>query len=302
MQTLFNISTSYFRLNLHNNGKGLWFIKFWTSSYSMLQVLYSYSRHVKTRLTRKFCCQIPESDQINRKVSTHGSCVTHNVCWFRFTSFYQINFNIAWRITVLVYYFTESRVESDHTRLDRLHRNSSYSTSPAFTYRPQEPYIVTIFLISSPGKFLDDTSNYTTRPELPWFPPNLLCGGYDSLSRGYSNRGVAFACTPSIDKVNPYSANVENRGAPNSIPIYIQQDATLHSLFISGNCSTCSGGIFTHHQGRIQLYLQHLVFVAPSLLSAAIVEELEPVSVCCGWLTPPTAHSNRFQLFHDSGR
>jgi len=28
---------------------------------------------------------------------------------------------------------------------------------------------------------------------------------------------------------------------PNSIPIYsyIQQDATLHSLFISGNCSTC---------------------------------------------------------------
>jgi hypothetical protein len=31
--------------------------------------------------------------------------------------------------------------------------------------------------------------------------------------------------------------------APNSIPIYscIQQDATLHSLFISGNCSTCFG-------------------------------------------------------------
>ena len=25
--------------------------------------------------------------------------------------------------------------------------------------------------------------------------------------------------------------------APNSIPIYIQQDATLHSLYISGNCS-----------------------------------------------------------------
>ena len=26
------------------------------------------------------------------------------------------------------------------------------------------------------------------------------------------------------------------------IPIYIHQDATLHSLFISGNCSTCFGG------------------------------------------------------------
>jgi hypothetical protein len=42
----------------------------------------------------------------------------------------------------------------------------------------------------------------------------------------------------------------------------------------------------THHQERIQLYLQHLVFVTPLLLSSAIVEELEPVSVCCGWRTP----------------
>jgi hypothetical protein len=39
-----------------------------------------------------------------------------------------------------------------------------------------------------------------------------------------------------------------------------------------------SGGNFTHHQEHIQLYLQHLVFVTtPLLLSAAIVEELEPV-------------------------
>jgi hypothetical protein len=29
--------------------------------------------------------------------------------------------------------------------------------------------------------------------------------------------------------------------APNSIPIYIQQDAKFYSLFISGNCSTCFG-------------------------------------------------------------
>jgi hypothetical protein len=38
-----------------------------------------------------------------------------------------------------------------------------------------------------------------------------------------------------------------------------------------------SGGTFTHHQEHIQLYLQHLVFVKPLLLSAAIEEELEPV-------------------------
>jgi hypothetical protein len=33
------------------------------------------------------------------------------------------------------------------------------------------------------------------------------------------------------------------------------------------------GGTSTHHQERIQLYLQHLVFVTPLLLSAAIVED-----------------------------
>jgi hypothetical protein len=46
-----------------------------------------------------------------------------------------------------------------------------------------------------------------------------------------------------------------------------------------------SGGISTHHQDHIQLYLQNLVFVTPLLLPAAIVEELEPVWVCCGWRT-----------------
>jgi hypothetical protein len=38
-----------------------------------------------------------------------------------------------------------------------------------------------------------------------------------------------------------------------------------------------SGGTSTHYQERLRLYLQHLVFVTPLLLSAAIVEELEPV-------------------------
>jgi hypothetical protein len=44
-----------------------------------------------------------------------------------------------------------------------------------------------------------------------------------------------------------------------------------------------SGGTSTHHQERIQLYLQHLVFFTPLLLSAAILEEIEPVWACCGW-------------------
>jgi hypothetical protein len=39
--------------------------------------------------------------------------------------------------------------------------------------------------------------------------------------------------------------------APNSIPIYsyIQQDATSHSLFISGKCSTCFGCYFHPSSG-----------------------------------------------------
>jgi hypothetical protein len=62
-----------------------------------------------------------------------------------------------------------------------------------------------------------------------------------------------------------------------NILIYIQQDATLHSLFYLETALHVSGGTTTHHQECKQLYLQHLVFVNPLLLSAAIVEELEPV-------------------------
>jgi hypothetical protein len=49
--------------------------------------------------------------------------------------------------------------------------------------------------------------------------------------------------------------------------VYLYLETALH---VSDSTST-------HHQERIQLYLQRLVFVTPLLLSAAIVEELEPV-------------------------
>ena len=55
-----------------------------------------------------------------------------------------------------------------------------------------------------------------------------------------------------------------------NIPIYIQQDATLHSLFYLETAVHVSGGTTTHHQERKQLYLQHLVFVTPLLLHATI--------------------------------
>jgi hypothetical protein len=89
----------------------------------------------------------------------------------------------------------------------------------------------------------------------------------------------------------------------------IQQDATLHSSFYLETALHVSSVTTTHHQERIQLYLQHLLFVTPLLLPAAIVDELERSlnhhqerKQLYLQLTPPTAHSNQFQLFFDSGR
>jgi hypothetical protein len=71
--------------------------------------------------------------------------------------------------------------------------------------------------------------------------------------------------------------NVHGSAHRKNILIYVQQDATLHSLFYLETDLHVSGGTTTNHQERIQLYLQHLVFVTLLLLSAAIVEELELV-------------------------
>jgi hypothetical protein len=49
------------------------------------------------------------------------------------------------------------------------------------------------------------------------------------------------------------------------IPIYIQQDATLHSLFYLETALHVSGGTSTHHQESINL--QHLVSVIPLVLA-----------------------------------
>jgi hypothetical protein len=49
--------------------------------------------------------------------------------------------------------------------------------------------------------------------------------------------------------------------------IYIQQDATLHSLFYLEIALHVSGGTTTHHQKRIQLYLQRLISVNSSTIA-----------------------------------
>jgi hypothetical protein len=72
---------------------------------------------------------------------------------------------------------------------------------------------------------------------------------------------LAFMC-PCIISIFQYISNKMQR-----YTVYLYLETALH----------VSSGISTHHQERIQLYLQHLLFVTPLLLPAAIVEELEPV-------------------------
>ena len=69
-----------------------------------------------------------------------------------------------------------------------------------------------------------------------------------------------------------------------NILIYIQQDATLHGLFCLETALHVSGGTTTHHQERKQLYLQHLLFVTPLLLPAAIA-----TGSSFGWFHHPSS-------------
>ena len=55
------------------------------------------------------------------------------------------------------------------------------------------------------------------------------------------------------------------------ILMYIQQDVALHSLFYLETALHVSGGTSTHHKECIQLCLQHLVFLTPLLLPAAMM-------------------------------
>jgi hypothetical protein len=63
-----------------------------------------------------------------------------------------------------------------------------------------------------------------------------------------------------------------------SIFQYISNNMQLYTVYLYMETALhVSGGTSTYHQERIQLYLQHLIFVTPLMLSAAIVEELEQV-------------------------
>jgi len=67
---------------------------------------------------------------------------------------------------------------------------------------------------------------------------------------------------PCIVRICQYISNKMQR-----CTVYLYLETALHVL----------GSTTTHHQEHKQLYLQHLVFVRPLLLPAAVVEELELV-------------------------
>jgi hypothetical protein len=108
--------------------------------------------------------------------------------------------------------------------------------------------------------------------------PVWVCCGWRKPPTQTSSNSSTIAEDNSYGVTNTRCCN-----APNSIPIHIQQDATLHSLFISGNCSYMFREVLLPIIRSANNYLQHLVIVTPLLLSAALVEELELVWVCCGW-------------------
>jgi hypothetical protein len=73
---------------------------------------------------------------------------------------------------------------------------------------------------------------------------------------------------------------------------YCYLPLTLHSSFYLETALRVSRGNSTHHQERIQLYIQHLVFVTPLLLPAANVTQFilsGNCSTCFGWYLHPSS-------------
>jgi hypothetical protein len=118
-------------------------------------------------------------------------------------------------------------------------------------------------------------------------PPPTIRSAYNCiysiwyLSHRYCYMKVIFLTGGRVINTNPVSFAFYNKddvsfnvlnvhGSYKYSNIYIQQDATLHNLFHLETALHVSGGNSAHHQERIQLYLQHLVFVTPLLLPAAI--------------------------------
>jgi hypothetical protein len=104
-------------------------------------------------------------------------------------------------------------------------------------------------------------------------------GIWNTLSCTIPWPGIEFSSEKQLPLYYYYSLKLFNR-----ILIYVQPDATLHSLFYLETALHVSGGTSTHHQERKQLYVQNLVFVTPLVLPAAIAVFCAPDD---GWRYHP---------------
>ena len=73
--------------------------------------------------------------------------------------------------------------------------------------------------------------------------------------------------------------HIKRNNVLNFIFQYISNKMQRHTVYLYLETALrVSGGTSTHHQERIQLYLQYLVFITLLLVPAAIVEELELIA------------------------
>ena len=101
--------------------------------------------------------------------------------------------------------------------------------------------------------------------------------GHQSVRNALSPRGFSKILNMKNVKKNVINNfNVQWSVHRKYILIYIQQDATLHSLYISGNCSTCFGWypypssgahtIVSTATGTCQTLMHSLIFVVPCIM------------------------------------
>jgi hypothetical protein len=85
--------------------------------------------------------------------------------------------------------------------------------------------------------------------------------------------------------------------APNSIPIYIQQNVTLHNLFISRNCFTCFG-LYVYPSSGAHTSLSTAPGICHTVAAICRYRGRVGTGLSVLWVAYATkSHSNRFQLF-----
>jgi hypothetical protein len=93
---------------------------------------------------------------------------------------------------------------------------------------------------------------------------------YEGLKLQMALNSFRFSCWELHFMLCLLKVNVHGSVHRKKIPIYIQQDATLHSLFISGNCSACFGWYLHPSSGA------HTISTAPGIFHT--------VTTTCGYM------------------